>query len=1015
MKRCMGCMEEYDESLSVCPHCGYDENTKPAEGYHMLPGSVLSGKYIIGKTLGYGGFGVTYMGYDAELDRKVAVKEYLPGEFSTRVPGQTQVTVYAGEKGEQFQSGITRFMDEAKRLAKFQNTPGIVHIYDSFFENGTAYIVMEYIEGETLKEKLAQEGKLPFEEALELILPIVAAMKEVHAAGILHRDIAPDNIMVDKEGNAKLIDFGASRYATTTHSKSLSVLIKPGYAPMEQYQSRGQQGTWTDVYALAATLYTALTGCVPEDSMERMGKDGVKPLSKMGVKVSKNVETAIRNAMNIKVEERTPSMDVFEQELLSEKEVARLVVKKERNDVGKWPIWVKAAAGVGAAMVAGFVLLLVTGVISFSGGKFDGFVVAVGTTIVPNMVNVTIEEAETAAAGNKLEVQIVGKVYSDEIPRGYVLDQNVKAGSKVDEGSVLELTISAGVENVYMPSTEGLSKEAAIALLEQQELKYTIEEVESMTAPGYVVSQSIAFDEEIAKGTEVVIRVSKGLEGIDPTQEVTMPDLSGVDYAEAQRMLAELGLYIGKESEVFDRTVAKDGILYQSVPAGNTLHQGDTVMVQVSKGKEQVRVPDVWLLSEDEARAKCAEAGLMVECTYQSDTAKAGLVISSDPEEKTLVDVGSVVKLVVSTGKDTSTDTTQTGETKTEESKTAESKKQAEWSGWVSALPAGVTSDRYDIEERHLYSYSDKLVLSPTTDATLESQGYTVESREERPGEWGSFSEWSTTEIPVTDPQTQNVEIGWQYRGRESTTSYSRLDGWDMDGYAIDSWTDWSDWMELPVNDAAGTRQTETQQFDDTNSPIYKRYYKYSRYVITYKDPDPPYGTCKHGGAQRSSVQDYYDYITNWRKTHPDWPFSEHTDDTGWRENPLTRIDNSSTGEARWTGPDIDGDGWNDWYNEQTEDRIVGYNKKTMWRFKDPIYIYYLSKWSDNWSGVTTTRSGDTSLQERQLWRVQTRTMTTWYTYSKWSDYSGETETRRSFDPNTTREKERIEYRYREK
>ena len=148
--RCLGCMEQFESKYKVCPHCGYILGTQAEEAIHMEPGSLLHNRYIVGKVLGYGGFGITYIGWDGTLEQKVAIKEYLPGEFSTRMPGQTQVTVFNGEKSEQFRDGLKKFIEEAKRLAKFQNEPGFVKIFDSFEENETAYIIMEYLDGITL-------------------------------------------------------------------------------------------------------------------------------------------------------------------------------------------------------------------------------------------------------------------------------------------------------------------------------------------------------------------------------------------------------------------------------------------------------------------------------------------------------------------------------------------------------------------------------------------------------------------------------------------------------------------------------------------------------------------------------------------------------------------------------------------------------------------------------------------------------------------------------------------------
>ena len=271
-KRCMGCMENYGDEFEVCPFCGYVEGTPPEEAIHMEPGMILNNRYVIGRVLGYGGFGVTYIGWDGKLEQKVAIKEYLPSEFSTRMPGQSGVTVFNGDRSEQFLDGMNKFIDEARRLAKFQNEPGIVRVFDSFNENGTAYIIMEYLEGETLTERLKRDKTIPEDEAVKMLWPVMESLKVVHQEGILHRDIAPDNIFLTKDGEVKLIDFGASRYATTSHSRSLSVIIKPGYSPEEQYRSRGDQGPHSDVYALAATLYKMITGKTPPDAMERRAK-----------------------------------------------------------------------------------------------------------------------------------------------------------------------------------------------------------------------------------------------------------------------------------------------------------------------------------------------------------------------------------------------------------------------------------------------------------------------------------------------------------------------------------------------------------------------------------------------------------------------------------------------------------------------------------------------------------------------------------------------------------------------
>ena len=213
-KRCLGCMELFDGNYDICPHCGYVINSKAEEAIHMDPGTLLHDRYIIGKVIGFGGFGVTYLAWDGKLEQKVAIKEYLPGEFSTRIPGESTVTVFSGDKSEQFRSGLEKFVDEAKRLAKFQNEEGIVKIFDSFEENMTAYIVMEYLDGMTLSEYLKEVGTISEEYAIQMLMPILKSLQIVHQDGLIHRDIAPDNIFITKKGECKLIDLVASRFDT---------------------------------------------------------------------------------------------------------------------------------------------------------------------------------------------------------------------------------------------------------------------------------------------------------------------------------------------------------------------------------------------------------------------------------------------------------------------------------------------------------------------------------------------------------------------------------------------------------------------------------------------------------------------------------------------------------------------------------------------------------------------------------------------------------------------------------
>ncbi|MDP4197310.1 MAG: protein kinase, partial [Bacteroidota bacterium] len=313
---CMYCMSQKNRD-GICPKCNFDEKSYQSSPHHLPLRTILNGKYLIGRVLGEGGFGITYLGRDLNLDLKIAIKEYFPTGFVTRENTTTNnVTPYTGEKNQFFNNGRDKFVDEAKRLAKFYSLPGIVSIKDFFQENGTAYLVMEYVEGETLKQHLSRVGgKVPATEIFELMKPLMNSLIDVHNTGIIHRDISPDNIIITKEGNIKLLDFGAARDFSDSGNKSLSVMLKPGYAPEEQYRSRGVQGPWTDIYALCGTMYKAITGITPDESSERLRSDELRKPSELGIEIHPRQESALMKGMAVFQENRFQSINALMEDL----------------------------------------------------------------------------------------------------------------------------------------------------------------------------------------------------------------------------------------------------------------------------------------------------------------------------------------------------------------------------------------------------------------------------------------------------------------------------------------------------------------------------------------------------------------------------------------------------------------------------------------------------------------------------------------------------------------------------
>ena len=287
------------------------------ENLHCLrKGTRLIGRYTIEKVLGQGGFGITYLGIDELHEKKVAIKEFFPQGIVTRnIEYEDAVTVtFVGEK-DNYNKGKEKFLKEARIMARFSKDEGIVKAQDFFEINNTAYIVMEYLEGITLKQYLRENERIEPEELLELFVPLIESLDEIHSQGLIHRDISPDNIMVLLGGKIKLMDFGAARDYTDFGEKSLSLILKPGYAPPEQYQTHGVQGPWTDIYALCATMYKCLTGENPPDAIERVMDDNLKEISQFGIPVSKKMEETIIKGMSISAKNRYRNIEEFCEDL----------------------------------------------------------------------------------------------------------------------------------------------------------------------------------------------------------------------------------------------------------------------------------------------------------------------------------------------------------------------------------------------------------------------------------------------------------------------------------------------------------------------------------------------------------------------------------------------------------------------------------------------------------------------------------------------------------------------------
>lgn len=310
-KMCLCCMHMSKED-EFCPVCGKDKRGAKSYGRALEPGTILNGKILIGNILGMGNFGITYIGFDMLLECRVAVKEFFPDEMVEREEdGRLRVAV--GTTEEEYKDELAAYQREARILAQFSKHPGIVSIKELFYENNTAYMVMEYLEGGTLRRYIDNHGgRLSVEHTLSLMEPVITSMEEIHKMGLIHRDISPENIMLDDDGSIKVIDFGATKKLS---NKTAQIYFgKFGYAPLEQMMGEGQ-GAWTDVYGICATMYCMITGDIPTDAYQRSLNEPLIPITDYGIPIEKRVADAITKGLSMDCNDRQQDMGQLKKNL----------------------------------------------------------------------------------------------------------------------------------------------------------------------------------------------------------------------------------------------------------------------------------------------------------------------------------------------------------------------------------------------------------------------------------------------------------------------------------------------------------------------------------------------------------------------------------------------------------------------------------------------------------------------------------------------------------------------------
>lgn len=411
---CQHCMKNQERKGRFCVYCGKDLTAQNAP--HQLPvGTRLQDRYVVGAAIGQGGFGITYVGMDMRIHKKIAIKEYFPKGLVDRRGGDTNISVTAGTEKVYFEKEKQRFLQEAEILAKFSGERNIVGISDNFEEHNTVYIVMDFIEGRRLDEYLTQQGTLTFEKLFTLFSPLMQSLSRVHSTGLIHRDISPQNIMVLPDETLILLDFGAAREYGESKETSLSVILKHGYSPSEQYMSHGRQGPWTDVYALCATMYRMLTTVMPPTAIERMASDTLKKPSELGASISPAEEEVLLHGLALDIENRIQSMEELHSEFRSAMEKGRAYRYRGKNPQKKKksgaPLFLVPAALIAAAAVA------------FSGiGRKNAAVSSVPGT---GQAGESGDTADADRKGNENAAEDAAGKSLNRVPEGFTVEEMV--------------------------------------------------------------------------------------------------------------------------------------------------------------------------------------------------------------------------------------------------------------------------------------------------------------------------------------------------------------------------------------------------------------------------------------------------------------------------------------------------------------------------------------------------------------------------------------------------------------
>jgi serine/threonine protein kinase len=552
----------------ICPYCGFNPK-KYKEDTMVLPlHTVLNNRYLIGKSIGSGGFGITYLAWDQTLEVAMAIKEYLPSNLAVRKKDDKSVKPNHEKSEKSFHYYMDKFLEEARMLAQFNDEKGIVSVQDVFKENGTIYIVMYYINGIDLEKYLMEKGgKLHPREALKIMRIVMDSLSKVHDNGLIHRDISPDNIYITSDKQVKLLDFGASRYTIGEGEKTLSVIMKRGYAPLEQYTAKGKQGPWTDVYSAAATLYKLMTGSKPEEPLDRMDVDLLKSPKALGVSIDFHVDIAIMKALELRPENRYQTIKAFLEGLEGHEPVVVPVKEafktetKSKKKMKKRTLFLGLLAFVLMVGMAYGMIAMNPKVPQETANEPDQDLSENFEEETPepreasNEIKLGLEEEKSQDEmyileytigmdylevfnllnRHGIELVIKEEQYHESHGQGVVIHQSLASGTQLKKGDQVQVILSKGSEFINIPVLKGQTVGSILKLSEESDFILEIESIETDAyEPGTIMSQS-PDTTKITRGTRLLVQVAEAVtEPVDLSKNDPKPDLTGAPVEESQ-------------------------------------------------------------------------------------------------------------------------------------------------------------------------------------------------------------------------------------------------------------------------------------------------------------------------------------------------------------------------------------------------------------------------------------------------------------------------------------------------